>query len=381
MNSARQLSWFDKLVYFFNLLAIVVLLCTYTAPFINPETLWIPAVLALGYPYILLVNLFFTLYWLLRKKWKQFFYMLIVLLIGYNMFSKTVALNLNTSVPKSATEGKIQMLKVMSYNVRNFDLYNWKENIPARDRMLNLIRAENPDIICFQEFYTEDKGELHNIKLLVNELGYKYYHFEKTLSLRGKDHWGEAIFSKYPLSNPDKIVFSNSTGNIVAYADVEVNGKLIRIFNAHLQSFKLADKEVKYISELSGNLNDNPLKQTALQKAKDIVVKLGGGFQKRSTQARVLAEHIQKSPHPVVVCGDFNDVPASYTYRTISKNLQDAFLKSDFGMGKTYNALTPNLRIDYILHDPTMVSHGFSILKKDYSDHYAIVCTLELPPK
>ncbi len=378
MTSARQLNLFDKLIYFFNLLAIVVLLCTYTAPYINPETLWMPAILALGYPYILLVNILFAAYWLLRKKWQQFFYMFIVFLLGFNMFSKTVALHLNTSVPESSTDGKTQQLKVMSYNVRNFDLYNWKENIPARDKMLNLIRSENPDIICFQEFYTEDKGELHNIKLLVNELGYKYYTFEKTLTLRGKDHWGEAIFSKYPITNPDKIVFSNSTGNIVAYADVEVNGKLIRIFNAHLQSFKLADKDVKYISDLTGNITNEELNKSAIQKAKSIAVKLRDGFLKRSAQARILAEHIQKSPHPVIVCGDFNDVPASYTYRIISKNLKDAFLKSDFGMGKTFNALTPNLRIDYILHSASMTSHGFSILKKDYSDHYAVVCTLEM---
>jgi hypothetical protein len=106
MTSARQLNLFDKLIYFFNLLAIVVLLCTYTAPYINPETLWMPAILALGYPYILLVNILFAAYWLLRKKWQQFFYMFIVFLLGFNMFSKTVALHLNTSVPESSTDGK-----------------------------------------------------------------------------------------------------------------------------------------------------------------------------------------------------------------------------------------------------------------------------------
>lgn len=368
---AGGLSLFDKLIYFFNLIAVIALLCTYTAPHIKPETFWFPAALALGYPYTLMLNLLFTAYWVWRKKWRQFLYMVIVLALGYNMLAKTFAFQTGSNLPPTPPAAGTQQVKVMSYNVRNFDLYNWKDNIPARDRMLNLIRKENPDIICFQEFYTEDKGELHNVKLLVNELGYKYYHFEKTLTLRGKDHWGEAIFSKYPLQNPDKIVFSNSTGNIVAYADADINGKTVRIFNAHLQSFKLANKEVQHINDISGGSAPETL-------VFGILAKLRNGFVKRSAQARILQDYIQKSPYPVIVCGDFNDVPASYAYHTISKNLHDAFLLGDFGFGNTYNGLLPTLRIDYILLSKQFTPYDFYIINKNYSDHYAVICTIEI---
>ncbi|OWY23000.1 hypothetical protein C7N43_03070 [Sphingobacteriales bacterium UPWRP_1] len=373
---AGRLSWFDKLIYFFNLLAVILLLCTYTAPYLNPETLWMPAILALGYPFTLALNMLFTIYWLLRKKWRQLLYMAAVLLLGLPMFTKTFAF---ATGQKTLVAGTPQ-LKVMSYNVRNFDLYNWKENVVARDKMLSLISAENPDVICFQEFYTEDAGELHNVKLLVNELGYKYYHFEKTLTLRGKDHWGEAVFSKYPLNNPDKIVFSNSTGNIVTYADVAVGeGQIIRLFNAHLQSFRLSNKDVKYVQDITGGLSQEDLKKSTIQKNLIVLLKLRDGFKKRSTQARILAEYIQKSPYPVLVCGDFNDVPSSYAYHTISKNLQDAFLQSSFGIGKTFNTFLPTLRIDYILAGEALHLSGFKIIDKDYSDHYAIVCNIGVP--
>ncbi|OWY24804.1 hypothetical protein C7N43_21335 [Sphingobacteriales bacterium UPWRP_1] len=373
---AGRLSWFDKLIYFFNLLAVTLLLCTYTAPYLNPETLWIPAILALGYPFTLGINLIFTFYWLLRKKWRPLLYMLLLLLLGWSMFTKTFAFKTGSPAISAGTP----QLKVMSYNVRNFDLYNWKENVAARDKMLNLIRAENPDVICFQEFYTEDAGQLHNVKLLVNELGYKYYHFEKTLTLRGKDHWGEAVFSKYPLNNPDKIVFSNSTGNIVTYADVEIGaGQIIRLFNAHLQSFRLSNKDVKYVQDITGGLSQEELKESSAKKMLIVLRKLRDGFVKRSTQAQILAGYIQKSPYPVVVCGDFNDVPSSYTYHAISKNLQDAFLQSDFGIGKTFNTFLPTLRIDYILASKTLQPAGFKIIDKDYSDHYAIVCNIGVP--
>lgn len=375
MKSGR-LSFFDKFIYLFNVLAVVALLCTYTAPYINPETFWIPAILSLGYPYTLAINVFFALYWILRKKKRPFLYILAVLLLGFSMFSKTFAFKTGTKAINNS-----QQLKVMSYNVRNFDLYNWKENVTARDKMLNLISTENPDVICFQEFYTEDAGELHNVKLLVNELGYKYYHFEKTLTLRGKDHWGEAIFSKYPLNNPDKIVFSNSTGNVVTYADVEVNEQIVRLFNAHMQSFRLSNKDVKYVQDITGGLNQEDINKSSLQKMLIVLGKLRDGFIKRGAQARILADYIEKSPYPVIVCGDFNDVPTSYTYHAISHTLQDAFLQSSYGIGKTFNAFLPTLRIDYILVDNKMKPTNFKIIDKDYSDHYAIVCEVGLPQK
>ena len=41
----------------------------------------------------------------------------------------------------------------------------------------------------------------------------------------------------------------------------------------------------------------------------------------------------------------------SYTYFTVRGDMQDAFLKKGFGIGRTFSALSPTLRIDYIFAD------------------------------
>ena len=99
----------------------------------------------------------------------------------------------------------------------------------------------------------------------------------------------------------------------------------------------------------------------------------------RAKQAEILTNHIASSPYPVIVCGDFNDIPVSYTYRTLSQNLNDAFEKRGFGFGTTYSGNIPALKIDYILTAKRIKIFNCTILKVPYSDHYPMVSELGLP--
>lgn len=339
------------------------------------------AIVGLGLPVILCVHLFFLVYWVFRKRFYYTFFALAILCLGLPIWKDFIAFQPLAFInrPSPETQGDSAIVKIMSYNVKNFDLYNWTENIEARDRMLDLIEAEDPHIIAFQEFYTEEKenAAFHNIKLLVNELGYTHYHFEKTLTLENTNHWGVAVFSKYPLTRKSAIKFEETINNAVAYVDVAIGTQKIRLYNAHLQSIYLGRKDLKYVKDIAKEQEI----EKHIQSSRSILKKLRDAFKKRSKQAEALARHIKQSPYPVVVCGDFNDPPFSYTYQTISRNLQDAFLATGLGIGATYAGPLPALRIDYLLLDPSFEVRDFNVIKKDYSDHYPITTTFNLEKK
>lgn len=372
-------SFFDKIVIRLTFLAILGLLCTYPAPYLDSQRFWFLALLGLAYPFILLINLLFLLYWLLRRS-RMAWLVFLTILAGWPLLSTTLGMNF---IPR-ASKASDKALKIMSYNVRNFDLYNWSENEEARENMMELIREEDPDIVCFQEFYTStsDKGDFHNVKFLVNNLNYKHYHFEESLTLRAKDRWGLAIFSKHPIEKKGKIKFSNSKNNMAVYTDILANNQIIRLFNVHFQSIHLGKRDLKYVKSLKG-LGKEALSKIEehIKSSNSILQKLKLAYQKRAVQAKDLSQHIDRSPYPVVICGDFNDTPVSFTYQTVKQDMKDAFLETKTGLGGTYNGPLPSFRIDYIFTDSTFVIHDFDVLKKDYSDHYPITCTFEMPQK
>jgi len=359
-----KLSFFQKLMLLLNVVTALCLFGAYQAPYANPSgATWVP-LLGLSYPYILAVNLLFIVYWFLFKR----LFMLVSLVfifLGWSHLQTVFALNIK---PKPNEESKV-FFKVMSYNVQNFDLYNWTANEESRDNMMRLIKKENPDIVTFQEFYTQETGDFHNIQQLVNQLDFKHFHFEKTLTLDGNRHWGLATFSKFPLSNKQSItVEGTKKGNLITYCDVEMpDTRLIRIFNVHLQSIGFGKKDYKFFKEIT-----QTQKTPDLTASKSIVKKLNDAYAKRSKQAEILQQAISDCKRPVVVCGDFNDTPLSYTYHTISKDLKDTFLERGFGGGGTYAGPLPSFRIDYIFVDSLFHVHDFDVIQQKYSDHYPI---------
>ncbi|MGB1243159.1 MAG: endonuclease/exonuclease/phosphatase family protein [Chitinophagales bacterium] len=388
MKDNKKLSILSSIVFKLNLVAALALLLTYPVPFINPSSFWFSALWGLSYPFLLLINIGFLLYWLLKRR-LQVFLSLIVILLGWNLLTKTIAFNVlqnKSEVVESveeegedASEKDATDVKIMTYNVQNFDLYNWTENVDSRNKMIELIQSEKPDIINFQEFYTDDNddSEFHNVKLLVNELGYKHYSFEKTLTIKTTNHWGLATFSKFPIVGKGRITFPESKNNIVAYTNVAIEEDTVRLFNLHLQSIHLGRQDLKYLKQLS--LREKKEEKTDHWKSfNSIVTKLKAAYVKRGKQASVLADSIKHSPYRVIVCGDFNDTPTSFTYETISSTLKDAFLESGLGLGGTYAGPLPSFRIDYVLLDPSFEVRSTEVIRKKYSDHYPVTCEFRI---
>lgn len=264
----------------------------------------------------------------------------------------------------------------MSYNSMLFDLYNWTKNTQSRNIILTALTKENPDILCLQEFYTsEEQGDFNNTDTLVKLLNAKNTHVEYTTTLRGKDHWGIATFTKYPIVKKGKIEFKTTKNNSCIYTDVLIEKDTVRIYNMHLQSISFSKADYKFVDELKNDTTDT---KDEVLKSKNILRRLKKAFLKRGRQAEVIAAHIASCHYKTIICGDFNDTPASYVYKTIKGNLKDAFEESGSGFEQTYAGKFPRFRIDYILFSKEMVSKTYYHLPETLTDHYPIVSYLTL---
>lgn len=359
--------FFNSVVMFCNHLAAIGLLISYFASYVSPENFWFFALFGLAYPLLVFLNLLFVTYWGIQLK-KRAFYSLIIILGGWVQMTKYVQVSFDNSPQKSK-----KLIKVMSYNVKSFDLYNWSNDKETRNKIFELINDESPDILCFQEFFTRDTSKLfNNLDTLLQFQKAKNTHIEFTTTKRKVNHWGLAIFSTYPIISKGKIIFDPKNNNICIFSDIKINNDTVRVYNVHLQSIHFNYVDYQFVDDIMNN------KETEeLEKSKNILRRLKKGFIKRSGQTELVAEHISNSPYPVIVCGDFNDPPASYTYHSISQNLKDAFIESGNGFGRSYVGKFPSFRIDYILHSKQYRAYDFRTIREELSDHFPVYCYLE----
>ncbi len=267
-------------------------------------------------------------------------------------------------------------IKVMSYNSMLFDLYNWSKNKQSRNIILTTLAEENPDVLCLQEFYTsEEKGDFNNIDTVTNLLSTKNSHIEYTTTLRKVDHWGIATFTKYPIVKKGKIEFDTRTNNICIYTDVLIDKDTVRIYNMHLQSISFSKANYKFIDAIQ---NDTTDVKDEMENSKSILRRIKRAFVKRAKQADAIALHIATCRYKIILCGDFNDTPASYVYKTIKGEMNDAFTEAGSGFEQTYAGTFPRFRIDYILYSDSFICKNYHHLPETLTDHYPIVGYLSL---
>jgi endonuclease/exonuclease/phosphatase family metal-dependent hydrolase len=362
-------SFLFKLIVVLNIGAAVLLVLSHVASYINPAVLWVGSLVALTFPVLLLLNLLFILYWLLIKS-RAVFISLFAVLVGFNNLQTQIQLNLfPAKVPANARQ-----LRVLSFNARLFDLYAWTGNPRTRDKIFKMVQDESPDILCFQEFYTSSRPGRNNLDTLLQLQKATNQHVAYTETLRKTDHWGIATFSTFPVVRRGHILFNEKTNNLCIFTDLKIGEDTVRVYNVHFQSNRFKREDYEFL----GNPNAKPSNDEKLMASRNIIKRLQVGATKRAHQVKVVADHIESSPYPVIVCGDFNDPPASFTYNKISKGLKDAFVESGWGLGNTFNGLFSILRIDYLLHDANMVGSGYRTIRQNLSDHYPIVTDLWL---
>ncbi len=274
----------------------------------------------------------------------------------------------NTDLEKKS----INEIKILSFNVRAFNIYKWYSDPATSISIINLIQSEHPDIICLQEYTTisQPNPDPENINRLFADTPYNYIHY--SFQNKNNSGYGIATFSKFPIIGKGNISFKK-TFNEVIYTDLVVRGDTIRIYNNHLQSVKFQKRNYAFLDTLKLKYDEENFREIM-----DISLKLKTAFVKRSEQVDSISSHIVVCPYPVIVCGDFNDTPVSYTYTRMKRGLKDAFLSSGNGIGNTYPGIFPSFRIDYILHSKEFEPEIFEIVKAKLSDHYPILCIFNL---
>ncbi|MEX0966326.1 MAG: endonuclease/exonuclease/phosphatase family protein [Bacteroidia bacterium] len=342
----------DRLCFVATWLLIGLTIIALFAPRIHPGVTTIPAFCNLIFPATMIGLVSCIVYWMLRRR-LRFIYPLVAILISTNELNKTVALHFRDKNP----EGK--ELALMTYNVKKF-YSDEKESA-----ILKLIATKNPDVLFFQEFvaYNVKKENRTNIlSPLLDSLGYTDFYF-----MNGDDFslkvGGTGIVSRYPLINPGVVPFPENSTNSCVYADMVKDNDTIRVMSVHLQSINLTDGKKEAGMDEQEQINKNRRR-------------LATAFVQRARQADRVLEIIRQSPYPVVLAGDFNDTPLSYTYNKFRSHLQDAFIKDGLGLGITYAGRIPLLRIDYILPDTVFAVSDFEVIRKNLSDHYPVFCKI-----
>jgi endonuclease/exonuclease/phosphatase family metal-dependent hydrolase len=371
LNIFQGLSRFEKFVLGVNLLSTASLLLAYLSTYVNPNGVTWLALMGLTYPLYLFTNFICLIYWLAKRR-KHFLISVVSIFLGFTHLSHFIQF---TILDRNEEDMKTEM-KVMSYNVRLFDLYNWTKNEQTRKEIISFLDQEDPDVICLQEFFhTDGEGwQFSTRDTLKQLLSAKNYTEGYSVVLNNGHHFGQCTFSKYPILRSEYIRFDNDASNGFIYTDLLVDEDTVRVYNAHVGSIRFQKEDYDYIGG-KGNPKTWPKGHEEAQQK--ILSRLSVAYPKRADQTKTLLDHVDNSPYKTVVCGDFNDTPVSYNYRQLTRNLYDAFTLSANGIGGTYIGHVPFLRIDYILHDQEMNSFDFTTHQNNLSDHKAISAIVE----
>ena len=333
----KKLNFFDKLIYILNSIFAFILILSYLIPKIKPSILSSLSLISLLIPIIFVVNMLFVVYWIVKLK-RQFLLSFIILLLGLNYVKSFINFSNNSEYVGG------EKISIMSYNIRMFNIYSWIKKTGVKDSIADFINKTNPDIVSIQEY-----NNVENFNLIDHPFKY--------MSLSGENtKYGQAIFSKFPIINSGEIKFRKSTNSAI-FSDIKVGYDTIRLFNIHLQSFKLkSDIDISSINNDSSRLINS----------------FSDTFRIQQDQAEIVMQEINRSPYKVVVSGDFNNTAFSYVYNLIKSDLKDSFFEKGNGLGQTYSFNSIPLRIDFILVDKSFKVNNFKTFKFAYSDHFPI---------
>jgi endonuclease/exonuclease/phosphatase family metal-dependent hydrolase len=359
-----------KLLYFLNICAVAGLLTSFLSGYISPEKFWIIAFFGLSYPIFLIINLLFVLFWLIT--WNRFIFVsLISILMGFQNLLAIYPVRF--SHPTTLSYPKI---KIVSFNVHslygNQQANNKQE---TKSKVTEFLATQNADIICVQEFFAIGEDFSKTLSKFANSIHLEYYSFKNYQEFSNKRKINAiATFSRFPIVNSGCLRLPERS-HYAVFSDIVMNGDTIRVYNLHLESIRFGNEDYSFYSHLTEPDIEEP---TPIKEgSKRMLWKLRKAFIFRAKQVDILSKHIAACPYPVILSGDFNDAPSSFTYHQLTRGLTDSFIESGHGLFmSTYAGKFPSFRIDYILHSEKFKSITYKNFDVNLSDHYPITATL-----
>jgi endonuclease/exonuclease/phosphatase family metal-dependent hydrolase len=344
------------LMQYANKFLLLVSLFCYAAPLVAPEKFWLAGFLSLAIPVCMASHVIFLLIGLMLCQLRIVAYPVLGLLAAFPYWQATFALNLPNDTPPD--------FELLSYNVRLFNAYDRAEHSLQARAIVQWVMRDSSDIKCLQEYYQLDSSTLFNIpKRMGKRAGYNYY-FSPCCTNDLGGWMGLAIYSRFPIINKGAIDLKGRYPYGAIFVDIIIRKDTVRVYNVHLQSMSINEHAL-----FQNSSDAEKIKQVS----KDIFRRLRMGFKQRSLQIEIIMQHIANSPYRVLLCGDLNDIPYSYTYYRLKQVLGNAFEKAAAGFGFTYNGKLFFLRIDNQFYSKGLeATYLHTIRQVDYSDHFPL---------
>lgn len=318
------------------------------ARFLPPDVWWPPSIIALLLPVLLVLTLIFVAWCFYRKWLKALVFPCLILAAALPIFTRIFSFGLGGA---GTSDG--ETITIVTANVRGFK-NEVSESIPE-ELSLRFLQNLNPDVLLLQETRSDkEKAPYFDEIKAASGLGKRHQPTRKTIATYANSL--NFIADEFP---------PRRSFNGFLVTDVKTKLGTIRIINAHLQSNR--------ISKMAGELGTDKDVKEEIGRAESMLRSYGASAAIRASQAEKIRHYARESPYPVIVGGDFNDVPSSYTYqRILTPRLRDAWVKKGFGMGTTFTGPLPGLRIDFLLVDTSLTIQEIERFDTGYSDHLGL---------
>ena len=379
-NAGRGRGWGNWLAFGLKAVDIVFLVVTIgvtvcmalalLSKYISPASIGYIPLLGLVFPVLYVAELICFLYWAMRWK-KHAFVCAAMLLAGFG--SARLFYRPDVRERYDQQEPQRTEMIVMSYNVMNYSYpYARGEKKPV-ELIAQHVRDNNISIWCVQE--SNSSKEVQDI--VAGVLPDMKNHYFKAYSGRDNETvMGLSIYSKYAVVARGVVADPGNERLYSIWADLKVKHDTVRVVNCHLQSTFIKDSDIDYLSSLR-----IVTEERGRERLRNILGKLNSNYKKRAPQADKIAEFVKSSPHPVILCGDFNDTPVSYAYRKIGRGMDDAFVGRGRGTAGTYNGFFNMFRIDYILMSDELEIINYYPFDVVHSDHNPIAASFDFVRK
>lgn len=336
--------------------------------YVDPRISTKPSVLTLALPYLALSVAAVAVIWLLLRQWRSL--AVAVLCIAVSWPSICVVCPLHLFPPKVKPDEELLKFKVMTFNAKYF-IYNeeeyWQNDNLAFDYLLDC----DADIVMIQE------GNVGHYLQQMPSVKDKYDKLKSKYPYRTDDDIHNfSMLSRYPLEYVDKTLGSDSL-ECAVYYKLKVKGRELYVANLHLQSLHLNDGDKELYLEYTSphNMKDKIAKREEFKAS--VWAKLSAAFKLRADQADMVRARLSELGENVIVCGDFNDTPCSYAYRTIrGDDFADAYQDCGYGPEITYHENRFFFKIDQILYRGDMRAVNVERPSMKISDHYPMIATM-----